>query len=67
MHGRGHPLDGLEKKVDTGFQEIGETTHGIITMISERFDAVERRLDRIDKGYGYRIAHLERDMADLKT
>lgn len=38
-------LDEVEKKVETGFQEIGETTHGILTMISERFDKVEANMN----------------------
>lgn len=39
----------LEKKVDTGFQEIGETTHGIITMFSERFTKVDERFEEVNE------------------
>ena len=34
---------------------------------NRRFDAVEQRLDRIEKSHGYRIETLERDVAVLKT
>jgi hypothetical protein len=34
-------VQGVAQKGDTGFQEIGETTHGILAMISERFDKAE--------------------------
>ena len=34
---------------------------------NKRFDAIEERLDRIEKSHGYRIETLERDVAVLKA
>jgi hypothetical protein len=76
-----HKLEGLDsrfatleqrvdqgfKEMETGFKDTGESITGVMVMASKRFDAVEQRLDRIEKSYGYRLETLERDVADLKT
>ena len=44
-----------------------EELHALETKMDTRFDAVEQRLDRIEKSHGYRLETLERDVAVLKT
>lgn len=41
--------------------------HSLGTAMNTRFDAIEQRLDRIEKSHGYRIETLEHDVAVLKT
>jgi hypothetical protein len=48
-------------------EKLAQMVQAGFEAMNKRFDAVEQRLDRIDKGYGYRIANLERDVADLKS
>jgi hypothetical protein len=44
-----------------------EELHTLETKMDTRFDAIEQRLDRIEKSHGYRLDTLERDVAVLKA
>lgn len=59
----------LAQMVQAGFAEVHQKMDTLATKeeMNKRFDAVEQHLDHIEKGYGYRIANIERDVADLKT
>ena len=48
-------------------EELSEGLSALRTEMNERFDIVERRLDRMEKSHDYRITTLERDVADLRT
>jgi hypothetical protein len=48
-------------------EELSEGLSALRTEMNGRFDIVDRRLDRIEKSYDYRITTLERDVADLRT
>ena len=60
-------LDEFEQKVDQNFKDTSESIAGVMTMVSQRFDEVNARLDRIEKSHGYRLDTLERDVAVLKA
>jgi hypothetical protein len=48
-------------------EEFHAGLQSLETKMNTRFDAVEQRLDRIEKSHGYRLETLERDVAVLKT
>jgi hypothetical protein len=72
-------VEALAEAVAGGFAEMRQTMatkdelntvrHEMATQeeMNKRFDAVEQRLDRIEKSHGYRLETLERDVANLKT
>ena len=54
-------------ETDRKFAEVDGKLTDLRVEMNERFDILERRLDRMEKSHDYRITTLERDVADLRT
>jgi len=59
----------LARQIETVAQTVAKIYEQMATKeeTNRRFDAVEQRLDRIEKSHCYRLETLERDVAVLKT
>jgi hypothetical protein len=59
----------LAQQIETVAQTVMKIYEQMATKeeMNRRFDAVEQRLDRIEKSHGYRLETLEHDVAVLKT
>ena len=59
----------LARQIETVAQTVAKIYEQMATKeeMNTRFDAVEQRLDRIEKSHGYRLETLERDVAVLKA
>jgi hypothetical protein len=57
----------LAQMGQAGFAVVERQFEALAGGMHKRFDALDQRLDRIEKSHGYRLETLERDVADLKT
>jgi hypothetical protein len=59
----------LARQIETVAQTVAKIYEQMATKeeTNSRFDAIEQRLDRIEKSHGYRLETLERDVAVLKA
>jgi len=48
-------------------EELSEGLSALRTEMNERFDIVDRRLDRMEKSHNFRITSLEREVADIRA